>query len=120
MAARRKAAQALRQHIAADRIENGVDALAAGVLFDRLLEIDFGVDDDLVGAELAHEIGLILGRDRGVNIRAQHFRHLHQLGADAAGGGMDQHPFAGLRPMRIVQQTLPDAGSDGATSVALP
>src|SRR5437868_5706696 len=106
VSSRGKATQAFPAYVAADRVEHRIDALAAGVLPDLVLEIAARIDDDLVGTEGADEGGFLVRRHGCVDIGAEHLRHLNEVGADAASGGVDQDAIAGRGVARVVQQVV--------------
>ena len=70
----------------------------------RARHVVLRVVDDLVGAELAHELDIrrAAGRD---DVRAEVLRHLHGEMSDAARRADDEHALAG-NELRIVDQRL--------------
>ena len=89
-AARRQAVQALGERRLADRIVDDLNPFAAGDLLDRFLEILAGVEDDVIGACVAREPRLLVGRNRRDDARAAQLRDLRQQQADAAGARVNQ------------------------------
>jgi hypothetical protein len=73
-----------------DRVIDHVDAAPRGDALYRGGEIFFRVDDDMVRAGLAGNLGFRRRRHRADDFGAADLRDLTQEDAAAAGGGMDQ------------------------------
>ena len=80
------------EQVAADRVDDDVDAQVLG---DLVVEIRLG------GAELAAEVELLRRAGRRDDLRAERPRDLDRRRADAAGGGVDEHRRA------VAQHDLP-------------
>ena len=96
-AARRQAIQALVERRLADRIVDDLNALAAGDPLDLFLEVLARVEHDVVGARLARELRLLVGRHRRDDARAAQLRDLREQQADAAGARVHEARVAGLQ-----------------------
>ena len=76
------------------------------------------VIDHVVGPERSNEVFVRAAAHR-VNVRPEMLRELHGEHAEAAGGFMDEHPFAGLhvRPAQKVERAR-SAHEHGAVTIA--
>ena len=78
------------EHRLADAVVHHVERARPGDLGDRLGEVDVAVEDHVIGAGGARELGLLGGSDRGEHLGAQALGDLDQEQADAAGTGVDE------------------------------
>ena len=89
---------------AADRIVDHVHALAAGDAAQRLLQVLLRVVDRLVGAALAAEGELVVGRRAGDHARAHQLADLDRRESGAAGGAEHRERLAGFEPGAVLQR----------------
>src|SRR5919201_1081405 len=93
------------ERLAADVLDDDVDATLAGPPFGFLDEILRAVVDDVVGAEAARELDLVVAADGRHHARADQPRDLNGRAADAAAGRLHEHRLAGshvgLRDQRV-------------------
>ena len=82
--------------VAADDVEDHVDAVAAGALFDDFLEGVFVVVDGDVCAEPFGVLALVVAAGGDPDFRADQGGDLDGGDADAAAAGVDQDALAGL------------------------
>ena len=96
-------AQAVREAVAADGIEHDVDT-AARELLRRVLPVAVGAQD-LVGARLARDLLLLVGRDDRERARPEPLRHLQRRRPDAAGRAVHEHRLAlGQAPAQLQRE----------------
>ena len=95
-AAPAQASQRILEGRLADRIVDHRHALPARDLAHALDEILLGVDDRMIAAVCARDLGLFLAADGADHGRAEMLRPLAHDQADTAGRGMDQDRVAGL------------------------
>ena len=100
----------LRERVAADGVEDDVDALSPGQPGDRLHIVFGGEVDRLVGAERAHEV-VVAGARRRDHPRADRLGDLDRDRADAARAAVDEDRLADLQ-LRALDERLPDRAAD--------
>src|SRR3984957_6278850 len=96
-AARLEHRKGLHRHVAADRLEHGVDVL------HELGEILRLVVDHLVGAEAAHVVE-VRAAGGGDDARADVLGELDREARDAAGAALDQDGLAALQRERVLDR----------------
>jgi hypothetical protein len=104
--ARPQAVQAHLERGLADRVVDDVYASLAGDALHRLVERLFRVEDDVVRAGGACDLGLRVGRDRADDARAEHLRRLHEKAAGAAGGRMHEAGIALLQRVGRMREVM--------------
>src|SRR5271166_2848014 len=103
MAQRRQASQPLFKGGLAHRVQNQVDAAAAGD-FQRLrAEVPGLVIDHMVRPEIAHQLDLVIAGYRADNHGAGRLGDLHGADTDAARRGMNDHALSGSGVMTRMQ-----------------
>ena len=80
----------------ADGVVDDGEAFAGGEVFDLVGEVGPGVENGVVGAGFAGELGLGFGRDGGEDAGSERFGDLGKEEAGAAGSGVDEDGVAGL------------------------
>src|SRR3954447_9431144 len=94
----------LVEGLAAAHVEDGVDAVAAVGLADRLPEVlGAGVDGGL-GAETLDQLALLRAGGEADHLRPRALGELHGERAGTAGGGLDDDRLARLDPGAAVDQ----------------
>src|SRR6202040_2813805 len=93
---------------AADRIDDGINAAAAGDLADALADLLALAVDDVIGAKLAGEARLGFAAYDADHVELRNLGQVDQRIAHAAGGRIDQHGLALARLKRIVEDVIGD------------
>src|SRR5262249_37397293 len=94
-AAPRKTAQALVEHISADRVIDDVDAAVVSQRL-HLVSQPFAIVNRVVGPFFEADLALFVGAGGRDDGRTEQFGDLDRGDPDAAGGAVDHHPIAGL------------------------
>ncbi len=101
-----EAAEAVPEGRPADPVVDDVHPPPLGHVLHRLGEVLLGVDDHVVGAVAAHQLGLLLGAAGGDDLRAEVPADLCQQVADTAGRRVDQRDLPAGQRVGVVREVV--------------
>ena len=105
--------EAGRNRLSGERIEHQVDSLAAGRLPDLVGKIERAGIHHVLDAQRSEVLAFARAAGGGEDLRADLPGDLDRGQPHAAGGRVDQHPFARLHPAQLSQGVLDGEEADG-------